>query len=93
VVVHRAEDGWVLEIDDGELLRIACCDGEWPDAATSPWVASGGWVAPDVFEATVIAHETPHSLLLRCADGVVTASWRGAPLHGPGLARLRAPRG
>ena len=39
----------------------------------SPWVASGGWVAPGVFEATVVALETPHSLLLRCADGMVTA--------------------
>ncbi|HYN66151.1 MAG TPA: serine hydrolase domain-containing protein [Ornithinibacter sp.] len=93
VVVHRAGDGWLLEVDDGELLRIACGDGRWPDAGAAPWVASGGWVAPGVFEATVIAHETPHSLLLRCADGAVTASWRGVPLHGPGLARVRAPRG
>jgi len=92
VVVHRAEGGWLLDIDDGERLRIACADGRWPDAATAPWVASGGWVAAEVFEATVIAHETPHSLLLRCADGAVTASWRGAPLHGPSLSRLRAPR-
>ena len=93
VVVHRADAGWLLEVDDGALLRIACGDGQWPDAGASPWVASGGWVAPDVFEATVVAHETPHSLLLRGEHGVLTATWRGAPLHGPGLARLRAPRG
>ena len=93
VVVHRADGGWLLEVDDGALLRIACGDGQWPDAGASPWVASGGWVAPDVFEATVVAHETPHSLLLRGEHGVLTATWRGAPLHGPGLARLRAPRG
>jgi CubicO group peptidase (beta-lactamase class C family) len=92
VVVRRAEEGWLLEVDDGERLTIECGDRWWPDAARSPWVASGGWVGPGVFEATVVAHETPHSLLLRCADGAVTATWRGAPLHGPGLAWLRAPR-
>ena len=92
VVVHRAEGGWVLEVDDGERLRVTCGDGRWPDAGGSPWVASGGWVSPDVFEARVVAHETPHSLLLRCADGTVTARWNGVPLHGPSLAWLRAPR-
>ena len=54
------------------------------------WPAGGG--CPHVFEATVVAHETPHSLLLRGEHGVLTATWRGAPLHGPALARLRAPR-
>lgn len=92
VVVHRCDGGWTLDMDDGELLQVACGDGHWPDAGGSPWVASGGWVAPGVFEATVVAHETPHSLLLRCAQGAVTAGWRGVPLHGPGLAWLRAPR-
>ena len=93
VQVRPGEQGWVLEVDDAERVTITCGDGHWPDAGGSPWVASGGWVAPGVFEATVVALETPHSLLLRCADGTVTARWRGAPLHGPGLARLRAPRG
>jgi CubicO group peptidase (beta-lactamase class C family) len=93
VLVRPGEQGWVLEVDNGESLTIPCGDGQWPDAGESPWVASGGWVAPGVFEATVVALETPHSLLLRCADGTVTGRWRGAPLHGPGLAWLRAPRG
>jgi CubicO group peptidase (beta-lactamase class C family) len=92
VEVRRGEQGWVLEVDDGGRVTIACGDGHWPDAGGSPWVASGGWVAPGVFEATVVAVETPHSMVLRCADGTVTARWRGAPLHGPGLAWLRAPR-
>ena len=92
VEVARHGNGWTLTVDDAEVLQIACGDGRWPDAGGSPYVASGGWVAPDVFEATVVAHETPHSLLLRCADGVVTATWRGVPLHGSSLARLRAPR-
>jgi CubicO group peptidase (beta-lactamase class C family) len=92
VVVHRSNGGWLLEVDDGDALQVACGDGRWPDAGTSPHVASGGWVGPGAFEATVVAVDTPHSLLLRCADGEVTASWRGAPLHGPSLARLRAPR-
>jgi len=99
VQVARAEegegegDGWTLTVDDGAVLRIPCGDGRWPDAGGSPHVASGGWVAPGVFEATVVAHETPHSLLLRCAGGAVTAAWRGVPLHASSLARLRAPRG
>ena len=92
VVVHRGEGGWLLEVDDGEALEVPCGDGRWPDAVGSPYVASGGWVAPGVFEATVVAVETPHSLLLRCADGAVTGSWHGAPLHDPFLARMRAPR-
>jgi hypothetical protein len=85
--------GWALDVVDGEPLHLECGDGRWPDAGGLPWVASGGWVAPGVFEATVVAHETPHSLLLRCADGEVTARWRGVPLHAPVLARLRAPDG
>ncbi|MFL6165480.1 MAG: serine hydrolase domain-containing protein [Ornithinibacter sp.] len=93
VEVRPAEHGWVLEVDDGDRLSIACGDRSWPDAVGAPWVASGGWVAPGVFEATVVAVQTPHSLLLRCADGAVTATWRGVPLHGPSLASLRAPLG
>ncbi len=93
VEVRPGEHGWVLDIDDGGPLSIPCGDGHWPDAGASPWVASGGWVAPGVFEATVVAVQTPHSLVLRCADGTVTARWRGVPLHGPALAWLRAPLG
>ena len=96
VQVARADDGegdgWTLTVDDGAVLRIPCGDGRWPDAGGSPHVASGGWVAPGVFEATVVAHETPHSLLLHCAGGAVTGAWRGVPLHASSLARLTAPR-
>ena len=93
VSVSRGEHGgWLLDIDDGERLTVRCGDGHWPDAGDEPWVASGGWVAPGVLEAVVVAVQTPHSLVLRCADGVVSARWCGAPLHGPGLAWLRAPQ-
>jgi hypothetical protein len=91
--VHRAGAGWLLEVDDGARLRIPCGDGQWPDAEGSPYVASGGWVGHGVFEATVVAVETPHSLLLHCADGMVTARWRGVPLHASCLDQARAPRG
>ncbi len=91
--VRSGEHGWVLDVDDGGVLSVPCGDGHWPDAAGSPWVASGGWVAPGVFEATVVAVETPHSLVLRCSDSEVAASWHGVPLHGPALAWLRAPLG
>lgn len=93
VTVGAADGGWTLDLLDGEPLRLLCGDGRWPDAGDLPFVASGGWVAPGVFEATVVAHETPHSLLLRCADGGVTARWRGVPLHDLALPRLRAPDG
>lgn len=92
VEVRRAEGGWMLDVEDGQRLRITCGDGHWPDAGSSPYVASGGWVSPGVFEATVLALQTPHSLLLRCTHGTLTARWRGDPLHGHGLAWLRAPR-
>ena len=91
VEVRAGDHGWQLVVDDGEPLTVACGDGRWPDAVGSPFVATGGWVAPGVFEATVVAVQTPHSLHLRCADGRVTARWRGAPLHRPTLAALRAP--
>ena len=91
VEVRPAEGGWQLVVDDGGPLVIACGDGRWPDAGAAPFLATGGWVEPGVFEATVVAVQTPHSLHLRCADGAVTARWRGLPLHRPALASLRAP--
>jgi hypothetical protein len=93
VTVSPGGQGWVLEVDDGGRLVIACGDGHWPDAVGAPWVASGGWVAPGVFEAAVAAVQTPHSLLLRCADGRVTARWSTVPLHDRRLAGLQAPPG
>ena len=32
VEVRPGEQGWVLEVDDGERLTIPCGDGHWPDA-------------------------------------------------------------
>jgi len=92
VEVDSSGDGWALVVDDGEPVRVRCGDGQWPDAGSSAFVATGGWVAPGVFEAHVVAVATPHSLHLRCADGRVTARWRGLPLHGSRLAALRAPQ-
>lgn len=91
VEVRPSDDGWLLLVDDGGREEVACGDGRWPDAVGAPYVATGGWVSPGVFEATVVAVQTPHSLQLRCADGVVAAQWRGHPLHGPCLAWQRAP--
>ncbi len=84
--------GWVLDVEDGGTVTVACGDGTWPDTAGSPWAAAGGWTAPGVFEARVAAVETPHVLSLRCADGAVTASWNGEPLVWSALATLHAPR-
>ncbi|MBM6404057.1 serine hydrolase [Phycicoccus sp. CSK15P-2] len=90
VVVDRAGDGWTLHVDDHRTVTVPCADGGWPavtDARSTPWVASGGWTAPGVFETTVAAVVTPHTLRLRCADGRVSARWNGLPL---GRASLRA---
>lgn len=84
--------GWVVDVEDGGTVTAACGDGSWPDPGHSPWVASGGWTAPGVFEARVAALQTPHVLALRCSDGAVTASWNGLPLEWPALATLHAPR-
>ena len=55
--------------------------GRMPRARpTSP--AAAGW-ARACSRRRWSPSSTPHSLLLRCADGEVTARWRGAPLHGP----------
>jgi hypothetical protein len=85
--------GWVLDVEDGGTVTVACGDGEWPTDVRSPWVASGGWTSPHVFEARVAAVETPHVLTLSCTDGAVSASWNGQPLGWPALAALHAPRG
>lgn len=83
--------GWLLDVEDGGTVTVACGDGAWPADASGPWVAVGGWTSPGVFEARVAAVETPHVLGLRCDDGVVTASWNGLPLGWPALAALHAP--
>ena len=82
VEVRRADDGWLLVVDDGGPQQVVCGDGRWPDAVGAPFVATGGWTSPGVFEATVVAVQTPHSLHLRCADGSG---------HGP-VARLPVAR-
>jgi len=92
VEVHHDDSGLLLVVDDGGPLQVACGDGHWPDAGGAAFVATGGWTSPGVFEATVVAVMTPHSLHLRCADGRVEARWRGYPLHGPCLAWQQAPK-
>ena len=92
VVVRRDGPAWQLVLDDWQELVVPCADGAWP-AAEGPFVATGGWTAPGVFEARVCAVQTPHSLMLRCADGRVSADWVGFPLQGPALALLTAPAG
>ncbi|WP_377642043.1 serine hydrolase domain-containing protein [Oryzobacter terrae] len=93
VRVRRDPAGdWVLDVEDGGTVTVACGDGTWSEAGGTPWAASGGWTAPGVFEARVAAVETPHVLGLRCADGVVAASWNGEPLVWSALATLHAPR-
>ncbi|PKW25609.1 serine hydrolase domain-containing protein [Phycicoccus duodecadis] len=85
--------GWTLRLTEGEdALEVPCGADGWPQTTTSgPWTASGGWSAPGVFEARVVAVQTPHVLHLRCADGVATTTWNGLPLNRPVLRRLRAP--
>lgn len=82
---------WQLTVDDGDVLTLPAGDGAW--ATEGPWSASAGWTAQDVFEAVVVARETPHVLHLRAQDGVLTAAWNGRPLGWPALVALRAPRG
>ncbi len=95
VEVHASGTGWEFVVDDGGTVVVPCADGGWPeptqDGTTAPFVASGGWTAPGVFEARIVAVQTPHALLLRCADAMVTARWNGVPLHTPWLAGLVAP--
>ena len=92
VEVARADDGWLLTVHEaGRRHEVPVADGAWPDASGRPWVASGGWTSPGVFEAVVVAVDTPHALRLRCTDGVVTASWNGEPLGWSALTALVAP--
>ncbi|WP_299445225.1 serine hydrolase [uncultured Phycicoccus sp.] len=94
VLVHRAPHGpgWSLTLLEGDAeLEVPCSDGAWPDPAGAPWVASGGWTQAGAFSARVAAVETPHALLVHCADGVATARWNGIPLTAPVLGTLLAP--
>ena len=88
VEVRPGEHGWVLEVDDGGRCSIACGDGHWPDAGGSPWVASGGWVAPGVFEATVVAARDPAlaAAALRATAGDRALARRPAARPRPGPA-------
>ncbi len=90
VTVRQSGDRVELVVDDGGLLVVPCVDGGWPEVR-SPYVASGGWTAPDVFEARIVAVETPHHVLVTCREDVVEARWNQRPLNEPNLAHLAAP--
>jgi CubicO group peptidase (beta-lactamase class C family) len=90
VTVRATADGVELVIDDGELFVVPCVDGGWP-AERTPYVASGGWIGPGVFEARIVAVETPHHLLVTCHGNSVEARWNQVPLHIRSLADLAAP--
>ncbi len=92
-VTASAGGGWELTVHErGQALVVPCGDGAWPQAVTGPWSAAGAWTGPQTFEAVVQAVQSPHGLHLRCAGGVVTASWNGVPLGGSALQWLGAPR-
>ncbi len=90
VTVRRLGDEVDLVVDDGGELIIPCVDGGWPPVH-GPWVASGGWTAPDVFEARIVAVESPHHLLITCRGDSVEARWSQRPLSADSLTRLAAP--
>lgn len=92
VTVRRSVDQVELVVDDGGEIVIPCLDGGWP-VVRSPYVATGGWTARDVFEARIIAVESPHHLLLSCRHGVVQARWNQLPLGARSLSCLAAPPG
>ncbi len=92
VEVHRAGPGlWDLVVESGAQVVVPCGDGHWPAKGPAPFVATGGWTAPGVFEARVAAVETPHLLRLRCEGGQAAVSWETRPLHSPRLSDQRAP--
>ncbi len=93
VEVAPAPSGrWLLTVhEDDARLELPCADGTWSPPPGAPWVASGGWTAPGVFEAVVVAVGTPHALRLRCAEGRATARWNGEPLGWAALASLVPP--
>ena len=92
VEVHRAAPGlWDLVVESGNQVVVPCGDGHWPALGPGPFVATGGWTAPGVFEARVVAVETPHALLVRCEGGQARVTWATSPLHSPRLADQRAP--
>ncbi len=91
VTVRPTAGGAELVVDDGGLFVVPCVDGGWP-APRSPYVASGGWTAPGVFQARIVAVETPHHLLVTCSGDTLQARWNQVPLHAQGLGELAAPR-
>ena len=95
VTVRRGTPGeagdWVLTVDDDGPVEVPCGDGSWAGSRETPYAATGGWSAPDTFEATVVAVETPHALSVRLHAGTVSARWNGVPLGPPVLGLLHAP--
>ena len=94
--LHRAEDGWDLElVDPAGPVRARVGTGRWlVDDGATPVAISGGWTG-DRFRADVIFLETPHRLLVELddpADPAATVGWRTVPLHALPLAEMRLPR-
>lgn len=82
-------------------LTFAAGTGEWivsePSDASGdgvPVAASAGWIDDDTLRVEAVFLETPHRLDVECSlsTGTARATWRGTPLDGGRLKRLRRPR-
>ncbi|ACQ79083.1 beta-lactamase [Beutenbergia cavernae DSM 12333] len=87
--------------EDGVPLDLQLGDGTWVrtdvpirDDRVLRVEATGGWCAPGVLEADVLAVNTPHHLRLRCdvASGTAHVAWHTVPLRAASLVRLAIPR-
>ena len=84
--------GWLLVVDDGGRLAIACGDGHWPDAGARPSSRPAGGPPRGLRGDRRRRDDPPLPALCDVLTARSRPRWRGSPLHGPGLARLQAPR-
>ncbi|WP_432507692.1 serine hydrolase domain-containing protein [Kineococcus arenarius] len=83
--------GWSVVLEDsGQRLSAALGEG-W--VTTGPLATAWAWTGPGALRVDVVFVHTPHRLQLQLdpAAGAFRGTWRTEPLHGPPLARLRAP--
>ncbi|MFJ9536122.1 serine hydrolase domain-containing protein [Streptomyces sp. NPDC101225] len=96
VRVTSGADGWTLRLtEDGHHLDVPLGRAGWTVGDEPlPVAVSGGWADAGTLAVDIRFLETPHRLRVTCslADGTFTARWPTAPLHGPALRAMRAPR-
>ena len=90
ITVTAAGTGWNLDLElTAGLTSVTAGDGQWKQA-TLPGgdgqpmdvSVSGGWTGDGRFTVELIVLDTPHRVIITCADDLLASAWNIAPLSG-----------